>query len=551
MKSFQIALILLLASILIQCSSSTQKIDLLVFNGKIVTMDNQLSIAEAFAVNDGKIVDVGTKEELFKKYTAEESVDLDRRNVYPGLIDAHCHYYGYGMNLKNANLSGTESFEEIIEILKQHYRKFPSEWVLGRGWDQNDWEIKEFPSKEKLDDAFPDVPVFIRRIDGHGAIANSEALRRANITKETKIQGGDLILKNGELTGVLIDNAMGLVGRVIPDNSREEIAMGLLQAQENCFEVGLTAVFDAGLDKYIIELIDSLQKAGELKIRVNAWISPTEENFERFLYQGIYQTDRLKVCAIKLFADGALGSRGAKLIEPYSDDPENSGLLVSDQDKLLEICKSAYEYGYQVNTHCIGDSANRLMLHIYAGVLEEKNDRRWRIEHAQVIHPDDFQLFGQYSIVPSIQTSHATSDMYWAEDRLGPERVKGAYAYQQLLEQNGWIPNGSDFPVEEINPLYGFYAAVARKDLKGFPEGGYQTENALSREEALKAMTIWAAKSGFEENRYGSIEPGKFADFIILEEDLMSMNIDKVPGIKVFSTYIQGERVYKNNKSQK
>lgn len=544
MKALQVALILLLAVILIQCSSSTEEIDLLVFNGKIVTVDNKLSIAEGFAVNDGKIVEVGTKKELFEKYTAEKSVDLKGRNVYPGLIDAHCHFYGYGMNLKNADLSGTKSFEEIVEILKEHYKKFPSEWILGRGWDQNDWEIKEFPSKEKLDEAFPDIPVFIRRIDGHGAIANSEALRRANVNKETKIQGGDLILDNGKLTGVLIDNAMGLVGRVIPDNSREEIAMGLIQAQENCFEVGLTAVFDAGLSKRVIELMDSLHKAGELKIRVNAWISPTEENIEQFMYQGVYETDRLKVCAIKLFADGALGSRGAKLIEPYSDDPGNSGLLVSDQGKLLDLCKLAYKYGYQVNTHCIGDSANRLMLQIYAEVLKEKNDRRWRIEHAQVIHPDDFQFFGKYSIIPSIQPTHATSDMYWAGDRLGPERVKGAYAYKQLLEQIGWIPNGSDFPVEDINPLYGFFAAVSRKDLKGFPEGGYQTENALSREEALKAMTIWAAKSGFEETRFGSIEPGKFADFIILEEDLMSMNIDKVPTIKIISTYIQGEEVF-------
>ncbi len=544
MKALQVALILLFAVILIQCSSSTKEIDLLVFNGKIVTVDNQLNIAEGFAVNDGKIVEVGSKKELLEKYTAEKSVDLKGRYVYPGLIDAHCHFYGYGMNLKNADLSGTKSFDEIIEILKEHYQKFPSEWVLGRGWDQNDWEIKKFPSKEKLDEVFPDVPVFIRRIDGHGAIANSEALRRANITKETKIQGGDLILDNGELTGVLIDNAMGLVGKIIPDNSREDIAMGLLQAQQNCFEVGLTAVFDAGLGKEVIELMDSLHKAGKLKIRVNAWISPTEENFERFMYQGVYETDRLKVCAIKLFADGALGSRGAKLFEPYSDDPGNSGLLVSDQEKLLDLCKLAYEYGYQVNTHCIGDSANRLMLQIYAEVLKEENDLRWRIEHAQVIHPDDFQLFGKYSIVPSIQPTHATSDMYWAGNRLGPERVKGAYAYKQLLEQIGWIPNGSDFPVEDINPLYGFYAAVARKDLKGFPEDGYQTENALSREEALKAMTIWAAKSGFEETRFGSIEPGKFADFIILEEDLMSMNIDKVPAIKIISTYIQGENVY-------
>ena len=346
------------------------------------------------------------------------------------------------------------------------------------------------------------------------------------------------------LTGVLIDNAMGLVSKVIPPPAEEEEIQSLLQAQKNCFEVGLTSVFDAGLDKRTIGLIDSLQMTGKLKIRMYAMLSPTEENFKKYMFQGVYQTDKLTVRSVKLYADGALGSRGAKLLKPYTDDPGKAGLLVSDPEWLKEICQKAFDNGYQVNTHCIGDSANRLMLTIYGSLLKGKNDSRWRIEHAQVVAPPDFDLFGKFNIIPSIQTTHATSDMYWAKDRLGQERVKGAYAYHQLLEENGWLPNGSDFPVEDINPLYGFYAGVARKDLSGYPEEGFQMENALTREEALKAMTIWAAKSGFEENRSGSLERGKFADFVVMKEDLMHCDIDQVPKIKILKTFVQGEEVF-------
>ncbi len=526
------------------CNSKKINVDLIVHNAAIYTVNEQFSIEESMALSDGKIVAIGTNKDILDKYLGEKTIDLDKKFIFPGLIDAHCHYYGYGMNLNNVDLVGTTSFEEIIEKTKSHYQQFPSEWILGRGWDQNDWEVKEFPTREKLDLAFPDTPVFLRRIDGHGAIANAKALELAGVTKNTKIDGGDLILKDGELTGVLIDNAMGLVGRVIPANNRNDIINGLLKAQENCFEVGLTTVFDAGLGNSVLHIIDSLQAKKQLKMRINAMLSPSKKNFTTYLYNGIYQTDLLTIRSIKLFADGALGSRGAKLLYPYSDDPGNSGLLVSHPDDLMDICEQAYEYGYQVNTHCIGDSANRLMLNIYGEILKGKNDKRWRIEHAQIIHPDDFKLFGKYSLVPSIQSTHATSDMYWAEDRLGPERIKGAYAYRQLLEQNDWIPNGSDFPVEHINPLFGFFALTARKDQSGYPENGFQMENSLSREEALKAMTIWAAKSGFEEDRIGSIEPGKYADFIVIDINIMDCDLMQIPKLQIQKTFVQGEEVF-------
>jgi predicted amidohydrolase YtcJ len=273
-------------------------------------------------------------------------------------------------------------------------------------------------------------------------------------------------------------------------------------------------------------------------------LSPTKENFRKFVNNGVVQTDRLTIRSIKLYADGALGSRGAKLLEPYSDDPGNTGLLIHNPDYYREVCAIAYKNGYQVNTHAIGDSANRMMLMIYGESLKGKNDKRWRIEHSQVINKDDFDLFSKFTIVPSVQPTHATSDMYWAEDRLGPERIKGAYAYKKLLNETGWLPLGTDFPIENINPLYTFYAAVARKDLKGYPEDGWQTENALSREEALKGMTIWAAKGSFEENKKGSIEPGKFADFVILDDDIMTIDIDLVPKITILSTWVNGEIVF-------
>ena len=526
------------------CNSPKKDVDLIVHNATIYTVDKLFSIQECMAINNGKIVEVGTDKEILAKYQGEKLIDLNKKFIYPGLIDAHCHYYGYGMNLKNVDLVGTTSFDEIIEKIVKHHEQFPSDWILGRGWDQNDWEIKEFPTRQNLDAIFPNTPVYLRRIDGHGAIANGKALELAGVTNSTKIDGGDLIMKNGELTGVLIDNAMGLVGRVIPANSKNDIITGLLQAQDNCFEVGLTTVFDAGLGNSVLHIIDSLQAGNQLKMRINAMLSPSKKNFEEYLYEGIYQTDLLTIRSIKLFADGALGSRGAKLLWPYSDDPGNTGLLVSHPDDLIDICQQAYEHGYQINTHCIGDSANRLMMNIYGDILKGKNDKRWRIEHAQIIHPDDFHFFGKYNIIPSVQSTHATSDMYWAEDRLGPERIKGAYAYRQLLEQNGWIPNGSDFPVEDINPLYGFFAVTARKDQSGFPENGFQMENSLSREEALKAMTIWAAKSGFEEDRIGSLEPGKFADFIVMDENIMECDLMAVPKLKIQKTFIQGEEVF-------
>ena len=540
--TINLSLVLLL--VLISCSGQKSQADLILTNGLIYTVDNEFSIAEAIAIKDKRIIAVGSTAEISKKYSADEVRDLEGKYVYPGWIDAHCHFFGYGMNLNAVDVAGSSSVEEIIEELKAFQEKNPGTWITGRGWDQNDWEVKEFPDKHMLDKHFPNTPILLRRIDGHAAWANSRALEIAGVTATSKVDGGTVLLSQGEPTGILVDNAIGLVSSKIPGPSKAEMILALQQAEQNCFSVGLTSVQDAGLSREVVQLIDSLQRAGALKIRMNTWLSPSRQNFTHFVENGPYQTDYLSVNTIKLFTDGALGSRGARMIEAYSDDPGNLGLYVTPLETLEKYCRKAYEHNFAVATHCIGDGANRETLRIYADILGGKNDRRWRIEHAQIIHPDDFHYFGDYNIIPSVQTTHATSDMYWAEDRVGSERIKGAYAYRQLLEENGWLPNGSDFPVEQINPLFGYYAGVVRKDQAGYPEQGYMPENAISREDALRAMTIWAARSGFEEDLKGSIEPGKLADLVITGTDLMSAAEQELFGIRVEATYSGGELVY-------
>lgn len=547
MKKMAIPLLLLTALLMNACNQGTHRVDLIIHNALIYTADDAFPTASAMAVKDGIVVATGTAEELLEKFSTKESLDLRGKTVYPGFIDPHCHFYGFGMGLTDANLVGASSVGELIEILRAHQEAYPAEWLTGRGWDQNLWPEKVFPHRKQLDAAFADVPVLLTRVDGHAAVANTEALKRAGIVGPMEVPGGQVITENGQPTGILIDNAIGLVRQLIPPPNREEQIAALRMAQKKLFAVGLTGVGDAGLDKDVILLIDSMQQAGDLHMRVYAMISPTKENINAFMQQGIIKNDYLHVGSVKLFADGALGSRGAMLLEPYADDPSQSGLLVETPEYLEEMAAKALKYGFQVNTHCIGDSAVRLMLDIYSRLLEPGNDRRWRIEHAQTVHPDDMHRFGQYGVVPSIQAIHATSDMLWAVHRLGPERIRTAYAYRELLEQNGWLSNGSDFPVEPIDPLLGFYAATVRKDLQGRPQGGFQMENALTREQALKAMTIWAAKAQFEEHEKGSLEAGKLADFVVLDRDILQVPPDEILQTHVVYTFSGGKAVYRQS----
>jgi predicted amidohydrolase YtcJ len=541
---FHIALVF---AVLTSCEP-TKKADLIIYNATVYTVDEDFNKATAIAIRGDRFIAVGSDDEVLGHYNSDIVYDAGGQFIYPGFNDGHSHFLGYGLAVTSwADLVGTRSFEEVIQKVKQHYKAFPSSWVLGRGWDQNDWEEKSFPTKTLLDKSFPNIPVVLRRIDGHALIANSEAMKRAGITKDSEVDGGEVIKKNGEPTGVFVDNAMGLITQAIPEPAIEERITALKVAEKNCFAAGLTTVTDAGMGKADILLIDSLHNAGVLNMRVYAMISPTEENFDHFFSSGPLFTGKLTVSAVKLYIDGALGSRGALLLEPYSDDPGNLGLQLNKEEYYQEICKDAYNAGFQVNTHAIGDSGNRIMLNTYGLYLKGENDRRWRVEHAQVVNPEDLKYFDQYDIIPSVQSTHCTSDMYWADERLGEERVKHAYAYKDLLEQNGWLINGTDFPVEEIYPLKTFYAAVARKDLEGWPEKGFQPENAISREEALRSVTIWPAMGSFEESFKGTIEKGKVADFIILEKDLMAVPEEEIPFVKIIATYLGGEMVFSMN----
>lgn len=541
---YKVFLSIVISSIIVSCSS-TSEVDLIVHHAKIYTIDSLFSTAEAMAIKGGKIEAVGTAADIDSKYSAKEKLDAGGKTIYPGFIDAHAHFYRYGLGLGTVDLVGTTSWKEILQKLSDGSKGLANnEWLIGRGWDQNDWEVKEFPSKASLDTLFPTRPVLLTRVDGHAAVANQKALDIAGMKPGYKLTGGEAEVKDGQLTGLLIDNAIDLVSAKIPSATPAQIKTALDKAQNNCFAVGLTTVDDCGLDYKEVLLIDSFQKRGELKMRVYAMLSDAAQNYDFLFQKGRLKTDLLNVRSFKVYADGALGSRGACLLQPYTDKPGWQGFLLSTLPHFDSVAAIINDKGFQMCTHAIGDSGNRAVLNIYAKYLKGPNDKRWRIEHAQVVAPADFNLFGQYSIIPSVQPTHATSDMYWAGQRLGADREKSAYAFKQLMQQVGWIPLGTDFPVEDISPFKTFLAAVFRQDAKGWPKGGYQMENALSREEALRGMTIWAARSNFEEGEKGSLEKGKFADFIILNQDLMTAKPTEVLQSAVIATYIGGQKVY-------
>ncbi len=518
-------------------SCSKSKVDLIVHNANVYTVDGQFSKATAFAVDDGKFVAVGSDRKIFSHYYASKTLDAQGRSVYPGFIDGHCHFVGYGeTKVRFADLNGCKSFEEVLERLEKHNEGNVSEWLLGRGWDQNIWEVKEFPENTELLKRFPDKKVLITRVDGHAVLVSSNILESLNIDEKSKIEGGDVLLnKQGKPSGILLDNAADMAKAIVPSLDNTQRINALKIAQRDCFAHGLTGVTDAGLDIRSIALIDSLQTEGVLKMKVNAMVNPDDETMDYFMKFGVIEKERLTVRSVKIYADGALGSRGAKLLEPYSDAPETTGLIVEAEDFYDHVCEKAYNAGYQVCCHAIGDGGVRMILNEYAKFLNGPNDLRWRVEHSQVVDPQDFALYKEYSIIPSIQATHCTSDMPWAEDRLGSERVQNAYAYKTLLDQNGWLINGTDFPIEHVSPIKTFYSSVARKHL---------TDNKLSREEALKSMTVWAAKGYFAEDRKGSIEIGKEADFVILSDDIMTIEDKKIPEVKVVNTFINGEMVY-------
>ncbi len=533
------AIVLFLAS----CSSK-QKVSLLIHHAKIYTVDDNFSTAEAMVITEGKIIATGSNDDIQKNYEGKETIDAKGNTIFPGFIDAHCHFTGYATDMWKCSLFGTTSFEEVVNKITAYSKRAPMQWIYGRGWDQNDWAVKEFPDKKIFDSLFPDRPVFIKRVDGHAALLNQKALDIAGITTATKIPGGEVEIKNGKLTGILVDNAMHFAEKKVPLLNDTLAKKYFNDAQQLCFAAGLTGVHDCGITEQTVELVKEAQKNGGLKMKIFALLADDTSYYERWIKSGPLKTERLHVGGFKFYADGALGSRGACLLKDYADKAGWKGFLLSDTSHFIKAANMLANSALQMCTHAIGDSGNRALLQIYSAVLKGKNDRRWRIEHAQVVAPNDIHYFADFNIIPSVQPTHATSDMYWAADRLGKERIKNAYAYKQLLQTNGWMPLGTDFPVEDINPLKTFLAAVARQDSKGFPAAGFQMDNVLGRKETIYGMTLWAAKAAFEEKEKGSLVAGKAADFIMLDKDLMQSAKEDILKTTVLGTWVNGEQVY-------
>jgi hypothetical protein len=532
-------------SILALFISSCHQIDadLIIHHAKIYTVDSNMDTASVMVIKDGKFIAVGG-DTLLNQFQAKNTIDAKGQFIYPGFMDAHCHFTGYAMDKYKLILYGCTSFEACIEKIIAYAKTNRGTWIEGRMWDQNQWAQKEFPTKDTLDQLFPNTPVFLMRVDGHAVLCNQKALDLAKITIHSTCSGGEFQQKNGKLTGILIDNACKAVIDILPKRTQHDCINDFIAAQQDCVAYGLTSVIDCSVKNEIAQWLIAAQEKNKLQIRTSILLTDDKENFETFLHQSPLHTYQMHILGFKIFADGSLGSRGAYMMQDYNDAPNHHGHMLKSADSIKAIATAVSHSDYQLCIHAIGDGANHEVLRIFTDILPPNNNRRWRIEHAQVVAPSDFHYFGESKIIPSVQPTHAISDMTWAKDRIGAERLKTAYAYQQLLLQNNWLPLGTDFPVEGINPLHTFYAAVFRQDEHENPQNGFQTENALSRKEALQGITIWAAKSAFEEDQKGSIEKGKLADFVILPIDLMNANPNEIYNAKVTSTFIGGKKVF-------
>ncbi len=534
-----------------------QQADLILHNGTVYTVSEDWKIASAIAVKGNKILATGSDKEI-EAYAGLDTrkIDLEGKTVVPGLIDAHAHLTGYASSLDQLDLVGTSSAEDIAEMVKSKAAEVGRHnWVTGRGWDQNDWPVKVFPNHLVLDQAAPENPVVLTRIDGHASWANAKAMELAGVTRDTQAPpGGEIILdERANPTGIFVDAAQGLIRRHVPSSSPERLKELALQAVNNCLAVGLTGVHDMGGGPAQIDMYRELIEEGRFPFRVYFNLSASLPNLDELLAEGQqnFGDGKFVVRSVKCFADGALGSRGALMLEPYSDRPDSTGLVVNSQEVLTDQATRALRAGFQVSTHAIGDGGNHITLNAYEAALKAvpTEDHRMRIEHAQIIAPDDIQRFAEIGVLPSMQPTHCTSDLPWAIDRVGTERIKGAYAWRQLLDTGVIIPSGSDFPVELIDPRLGLYAAVTRKHPDGTPAKPYYPEHfqeVMTREEALKGFTIWAAYAAFAEDWLGSLEPGKRADLVVFDRDILKVEPGEILEAAIVMTMVDGEIAYEN-----
>ena len=528
--------------------------DLIVTNARIYTSDVNRPVAEALAVRDGLIAFVGSNrgaQALAGPKT--ERLDLSGRTVITGMVDAHAHLLGLGQALRTVNLVGTKSYDEVIaRVVERAKTARPGEWIRGRGWDQNDWADTRFPTHAALSRAVPNNPVYLTRVDGHAALVNAKALELAQVTAATADPAGGRLIRDSanNPTGVLVDNAQAVVGRVIPAASPAELREQTLAAIAEANRWGLTGIHDAGVDAPGIDVYEALAKDGRYNLRNYVMVRASDSVLDAYMrrgpQKGLYG-GRLWIRAIKLVADGALGSRGAALLEPYSDDPGNTGLLTTPPERIKSVAVRALRAGFQVNVHAIGDRANRIVLDQFEAALREvpTADHRFRIEHAQILSYQDIPRFAELDVIPSMQGSHQTSDMYWAPNRLGLARLSGAYAWRSLLNTGVIIPNGSDFPVEAVNPLISFHAFITRQDADNYPPGGWMPEQRTTRQEALWSITLWPAYASFMEKESGTLTAGKFADFVVLDRDIMTVAPEEILRTRVLMTVLAGRTVYK------
>jgi predicted amidohydrolase YtcJ len=539
--------------LLAQTAAPKAPADLIVTNARVYTADDARPLVEAFAVRDGRIAFVGSQREAaVLRGPNTRVVDAGGRTVIPGMVDAHAHFSGLAQTLRSVDLTGTNSLAEVIARVVAKSTSVPKgTWITGRGWDQNDWGVTDFPTHEALTAALPDHPVLLERVDGHAMYANMAAMKVAGVTAASKAPVGGQIIKDakGNPTGVFVDNASNVLEEKVPAPTAAEYKSALKEAIALMHSWGLTGMHDAGASRMAIDTYEELAKAKELNLRLYVMISDDKAALDHYFAKGpqsaLYD-GQLWVRAVKLYADGAMGSRGAALLEPYSDDPNNSGLLKSTQEHIRDVAERGLKAGFQINSHAIGDRGNRVVLDAYEQALKTvpTADHRFRVEHAQILHYDDIPRFAQLGVIPSMQASHQTSDMYWIGKRLGPTRLYGAYPWQSLLQTGVVIPNGSDFPVEQVNPLISFHAAIARQDARDWPAGGWFPEQKMSREDALRSMTIWPAYAGFQEASMGALTAGKFADFVILDTDIMRVPSEMVMKARVVSTWVGGKAVF-------